>query len=804
MHGLKKLQRDFVASWGRSLLLIFALAVGATALLATLGAYGTLMRDMKLAYVETVPASATLELSEVTDELLHRVRQRPEIAAATRRRTLHGRFQATPGGPWKHALIFVADSFEAMPLAKLGYERGAVNPKPGTVLIERSAVSVLGGDLGTHFALKLPGGPTLDVAVSGVVHEPALAPANTHESIYLYALPELAQSLGAGTSFDELRVLVAQNAEDPVAIEAVAQTLGAWIRDSQLAAVHEVRVPPPGQHPHQTQMTSVLVLLLLFSLFVFVMSSLLAGSMLAALLARQVREIGVMKTLGATSAELTRWYTLVMLTFAGAAFGLAWLPGTLGARAWATAVARLLNFDLKEASWVSWVTGVTLVTVLSLPVLVALPTIRRATHGRVYAALSDFGLGASGGFLSAKVRGLFRYVAERQVWLAYAVRNTRRQRQRSMLSVALLAVSGGVTIAAFSMADAWQAWTERLHHEQAYDLEVALVNSTGLAEARAHAASSPGVSTVEAWGAVATSIVGDGEFPVRTTYPDDAHGAFALMAPPLDSKMLRVETKEGRWLSSADSDELVLNQMVPGQRQIPVGARVRLSIEGKTHEFTVVGKLEQVGVGAIAYTHPATLAGKLSPSEIGGLLRMQVIPGQSPSQANALVAALEERLVRNGARVLAVTPREIYTNAMVAHFEILIRALLALAALTASVGALGLSSSAAVNVLERTRELGVLRAIGANGAQLRNIVLAEGVLVGASSWVFSLVLGWLLALGLGAVIGRMSFALPLPLTFSHAAAGVWGVAALVLSGIAGVLPASRAARVTVREAVGQV
>lgn len=802
MHGLKKLQRDFRTSWGRSLLLTFALAVGATALLATLGAYATLTRDMKHAYVETVPASATLELSDVSDELLRQVRQRPDIAAATRRRTLHGRFQATPGGPWKHALIFVADSYETMPLAKLGHERGATSPGPGSVLIERSAVAVLGGDLGTHFALKLPGGPTLDVAVSGVVHEAALAPANTHESVYLYALPQLARELGAGESFNELRVLVAQNADDPSAIDKLAQTLGTWIRANQLAVVHEIRIPPPGRHPHQGQMTSVLALLLIFSLFVFVMSSLLAGSMLGALLARQAREIGVMKTLGATRAQLTRWYTLAMLAFASVAFGLAWLPGTLGARVWAVAVARLLNFDLQPTPLVSWVTGVTFVTVLGLPVLVALPTIRRATRSTIQGALSNFGVGSSGQG-STKLREILRYVAERQPWLAYAVRNTSRQRQRSALSLALLVVSGAVTIAAFSIADAWQTWVERLHLEQAYDIEVALVDTARLHEARREAANVPGIAAVEAWSALPTSIVGSGEFPVRSTYPDDAHGAFTLMAPPLDTKMLNVDVKEGRWLVPNDSDALVLNQMVPGQREIPVGARIRLSIEGTSHTFTVVGKLEQIGVGAIAYTHSATLAQKLPPSEVGGLLRVQVSERQSSSQTTGLVAALEERLARVGARVVAVTPREIYTNAMVAHFEVLIRALLALAALTATVGAIGLSSSTAVNVLERTRELGVLRAIGANGTQLRNIVVAEGVLMGVVSLGFSVVLGILFAFGLGGVVGRMSFALPLPLTPSYLAVGVWAFAVVVLSALAGFLPAARAARGTVRDALGQ-
>jgi putative ABC transport system permease protein len=124
--------------------------------------------------------------------------------------------------------------------------------------------------------------------------------------------------------------------------------------------------------------------------------------------------------------------------------------------------------------------------------------------------------------------------------------------------------------------------------------------------------------------------------------------------------------------------------------------------------------------------------------------------------------------------------------------------------MTAGVGALGLSSAVAVSVMERTRELGVLKAMGASGSQVRNVVLAEGLLVGGLSLALAGVLGLALAWGLGAAIGRMSFALPLPLTPSYAAAIGWALAVIVLSALASALPAMRAARLTVREAVNHV
>lgn len=802
MSGAKKMFRDFRASWGRTLTLVLALALGTTVFTSTWGAYGVLGREMRRAYVETLPASATVKLEEVTSALLERARERTDIAAATRRGTLHGRFRRSPDGPWGNALIFIADNFEEMPIARLRTERGASSPKANDVLIERSALPILGGDLGTSFELSLPGGKPQAVAVSGVVHEAALAPADTHATIYVYATPALARTLGATTVFDELRILVARDSDNAAAVERTAQAVATWIAEQGLGRVHEIRVPPPGRHPHQSQMTTVLTLLVIFAGLVFFMSTLLAAALLNALLARQKREIGVLKTLGATNSTLNGWYFAAMTVLAGTAVGLAWVPARLGANVWTFAVSRMLNFDLEASAPGAWSSAIVVGATFLVPLLVALPSIGRATRVPVVSTLQDFGVTKQG----ARERGgiwesLAQRVSLESPALSYALRNVVRMRRKLALSVALFGVSGGVVIAAVSVADSWQAWSVRLRAEQVYDVEVTLADSAHLADARDRLTRLPSVAAVEPWQAAPTAWAVLGSFPVEHTYPDDAHGAFTLVAPPLDTAMLRVAVTEGRWLDPEDKRGVVLNQVVKGQAKIPVGAFVALAIEGTTHTFRVVGKIEQVGVGATAYVNAAALREIDPAGALGGRLRVKARGGR---EAAHLVADIEGALLGSHAKVVEITPLGVYENAMVAHFEILVRALFALAALTALVGTLGLGSTVAVGVLERTRELGVIRAMGGSGAQARNLVLIEGIIVGALSVILAIALGLMLAWGLGTVIGRMSFSLSLPLTPSVMAMGWWLLTAICLSALASGLPARRAARITVREAINHV
>lgn len=803
MHGLRKLLRDFRVSWGRTVMLVLALAIGATALSTTLGAYGVLTREVTRAYLDTLPASATLELSHVSPELLDAVKQRKGVSAVARRRTLHGRYRTAHEPAWRNALVFVADDFVNMPLAQVSHERGARAPGEDSVLIERSALPLLGGDVGTVLELALPGLPWRQVTVAGVVHEAALAPANTHESIYAYASPSLVDSLGEGMSFDELRVTFSERNDELDAIREQAQALASWIEERQLGEVHEIRIPPPQQHPHQSQMTTVLTLLLVFAVLVFLLSSLLAASIIAALMARQIREIGVLKTLGARTAQLNGWYLGVMAGLSLFALGLSWLPGTWAARAWVSTIAHALNFDVRDPARPGWVIATLVIATAALPPLVTMPAIRRGTQLTVHQALAQYGLSQTAAGQVDSIRPAWGRLTQGRTWLSHALRNVARQRTKLMLALSLLGASGGVTIAAASLAKAWQACSERLRQEQTYDVEVTLAPGTPLDGVARGLSRLGAVSAVEAWRAVPTSHVAPGAFPVRHTYPDDAHGAFTLLAAPADTQMLHLEVTDGRWLERGDERGLVLNQLVPRYADISVGSTLSLSVEGHGYDFTVVGKVEQVGVGATGYISPRTLAAIPAPNALG-VLRVRGAPETRHSDAVPLSQLIEGELLASNAAVLNVAPLAVYENAMVAHFAILITALLGLAALTASVGALGLSSAISVDIVQRTREIGVLKAMGATGRQVSWAIVTEGVLVGLTSLLFACGIGVLLAWGLGTVVGQMSFALPLPLSPSYLAALGWAGLVVVVSALASWVPARSAARLSVTEAVGHV
>ncbi len=793
---LRKLWRDLRATPGRAWTLALTLAVGLCGFYATVGAYSILTRELSRGYVETAPASATLELDRVERSLLERVRAREEIAAAVRRRTLHARFRR-PDGSWKNALVFVVEDWGRMAVAKVRPERGAFPPPLGSVVVERSALDILGHELGGRFQLRLPGRDPATVTAAGVVFEPALAPARTHESLYAYATPETASLLGPGTHFDELRVLVRDRPGDRAAIVATAARLAEWIEAEGLGEVHGIRVPPPQRHPHQAQLTTVLWLLGLFSFLVMVLTSLVVASLLRTMLARQARETGVMRALGATRATLTRGYAAMVLLLSVTAVLIAWFPGELLALAWARAVADLLNFDLADWRVPAVVVLVKMAVGLAIPLVLALPVIRRHTRMSVCQALASHG--ATRGFATdGWLDRLLRRSGRLGVPLTYALRNAARNRRRFGLSLALLTAAGGIFIAAISVADAWDVWTEQLVGTRHYEVEVVMAGGAPTDGIVRRLRGLDTVAAVETWTRATAAVVEPGGVPIQATYPDDAHGALNVVAPPPGARMVDLEMAAGKGLAELNPGEVILNQLVPGAASTHLGETIHLSIAGFELALTVVGKTNQVGVGATAYVSTADLVRATSSTDRQELLRVQ----GSTADPNVLVQQLAGELA--GAPIVSLDPLAVYQNAMVAHFEVLVGALMVLSLLSGGVGALGLGAAITVGLVERTREIGVLKALGGRSRRVQAAVLGEGLVLGGISALLSPIAGTALALVIGTAVGRMSFQLPLPLALSWSAVLWWDAIALVLAFVATWVAARRSLRMTVREALASV
>jgi putative ABC transport system permease protein len=135
----------------------------------------------------------------------------------------------------------------------------------------------------------------------------------------------------------------------------------------------------------------------------------------------------------------------------------------------------------------------------------------------------------------------------------------------------------------------------------------------------------------------------------------------------------------------------------------------------------------------------------------------------------------------------------------VESLDTLVVFLLIMAVLTAVVGSMGLTGTMGMNVLERTREIGITRAIGADDRAVMRTVIAEGVVIGMISFGLAIILSIPFTYLLSTIVSLAVFETPIDTHFTWMGYGIWLALVLALSAVASIIPARNAATMTIRE-----
>ncbi|GAB2673416.1 ABC transporter permease [Thalassiella azotivora] len=291
-----------------------------------------------------------------------------------------------------------------------------------------------------------------------------------------------------------------------------------------------------------------------------------------------------------------------------------------------------------------------------------------------------------------------------------------------------------------------------------------------------------GVRSVASFGAVPMLLGGEQTFGLSSTASD------------LDDS-IDVTMRQGE-LAALDDGEVLVSRSEAEDRGVAVGSVLRGVVGTDTDaELTVGGVFEDNPALGSPYVVPADLARRSVPTaqqvDLTALVTLE--RGADAEAVRAEVVETVRPYV-----VVAVQDRGEYVDAQADQIQQLLLTIYVLLALSVVIAVLGIVNTLALSVFERTREIGLLRAVGLTRTQLRRMITAESVMTA----LYGAVLGVVLGAGLGVLLQRYLVDDGLTELVVPWSALAW---VLLLAGVVGVVaavaPAVRAARLNVLQAI---
>jgi putative ABC transport system permease protein len=775
----RKVRRDAWHHKARTLLVVLAIAVGIVGAGAVLNTWCLLRRVTRAEYQASNPASATVRADSIDAALLAQVAAVPAVRDAQARRTVIGSAQVQAG--WRTAVLFAYEDFTAIRIGIVKPETGAWPPPDGALVVEASSVEFAATAVGESLAVQLPDAASRVLPVAGIARDVGLAPGWMEHVVYLFATRATLEELGASSSLDELQIVVAHRGLDRNAVRRIAAQVRSIVENTG-RRVTGVDVPVPGRHIHAAQIDSLLFTQGAFGVLAMLSSAILVINLIAAMLSGQVREIGVMKALGASPAQIAGMYLGFALLLGLVACAVALPAAGLVGRMYARFTADLLNFDISGAKIPLQVILLELAAGALLPVAAAAIPVARGCRIPVSAALRDFGIADPNGRSQHPPR-LGRLTRP----LLLSLRNAFRRRQRLALTLVTWASGGAVYIGALDLRASIRGSVDLLFDSQRFDLVLRLARAAPAESLEKALAGVPGVARAEAWGAA------------RAAAGNAWSSSFPISAPPAHSRMFIPSFRSGRWPGPEDGNALVVNRrLLEEEPSLVPGGETPLLIQGRAEPWKVIGVVE-TGPSPMAYTCRETLARVTGETGVDRAV-IAAAPGGTGSSLE-LVQRLRTELERRGYAVQSTHLMSENRRVMEDHLLLVAGFLGVMSRLMIVVGGLGLAASMSLAVLERTREIGVLRAIGARHRSIIAMVQVEGLVVTLLGWALALPLSIPMSVVLGLAFGRIMIPVPVRVVPELSAVLQWLGIALGVSVAACAWPAFRATRVTTAAAL---
>ena len=801
----RKVIHDLFDNKARTLLVVFSIAVGVFSIGVIAGTYVIISNDMSASYAANVPANIELRMADFDDSTLESVRDHHGIDEAEGRRVFSIRARVQGSTRWTVLEMAAFDDFEGNKINLLVPIEGKAIPGKREATFERDALTRVKADVGDMIEFQLPDGSVKSMPLVGSVQDIAMGAGDFLAAPYAYIDRNTLQFLQEPTTYNRVYATVSEGGDDIEHIRALGADLktdlekgGAYVVRSRFAETH--------LHPLATTVNAILGILLALGILIVFLSSSLIANTLAALLQQHTRHIGVIKLVGGRSRQVLAMYLALILSFGALALAIAVPLGGQGAYGLSAYIASELNFTLLGYRIVPLAILIQALVGLLVPLIAGLAPILGGARVTVVEAISgEAARDEMSRRKSGKKRGVSRWeriqtrftilLAKRGIHIprpfVISLRNTFRRRSRLILTLFTLTMGGAIVISVFNVRVTLHDYIGAISRYFVADVSVDFDAPYRLREMEQALMQAPGVERVEGWQFLSGELLNaDGHVLENLN----------IFAPPANSELIKPILVQGRWIEPGDVRKFAVSEAV--YKYYPAlkpGDFLKVLARGKEETWEVVGIFKFVDrEGLLAYAPYEYISRTTNLANRAYMFRI-VTDRHTRAYQDAKAEELDSFLRTRGFKLHNAEAGNASLDVAVESLDILVAFLLIMAVLTAIVGSMGLTGTMGMNVLERTREIGITRAIGADDRAVMRTVIAEGVVIGLISFALAILLSVPITYLLSTIVSVAVFETPIEVHFTWMGYAIWLGLALALSAVASVVPARNAATMTIRE-----
>jgi putative ABC transport system permease protein len=548
--------------------------------------------------------------------------------------------------------------------------------------------------------------------------------------IVLYANSATVASLSGTAGYDEVDFRLAGTSPG-----SVSQTV-ASVRDV-LAAVPGFRgfsdlpqTRATGDWPGKTSFLQFTKFFYVITLLALLSALVLISNTVTTLVGEQTAEIGTMKALGGRSRQLVAVYLKTALVLGA----LGTIVGTVLGIVLANGLTHYLGsivFAVTTGFGLDWrILGVSALVGLLAPLLVALPAVRRAVSVPLRDALATSGSAVAG-------HGVADRLLRRAPFLSrtaqVGLRNFGRRRRRSISTSLVIAFAMGTLLAVLGLAAGAADASRVAWNDHGEDVKIVAVGERPLgAAAERLIAATPGVASVEPMFVTEVKLAGKDTkiWAVR------------------QATMFHYRIAEGRWYTAAEEQArarvMVVERDISRVTGAHLGDTIRIQSADGPVSFRVIGiSTNQQENGTALFVPLTTMHALLTGMPADANDYWVRTTSQSHRFIDRTTTRIEDTLAAYGYDIASEVKYVKLANE-VASNQTITTTLAVVGFLIVAISMAGLANALTTSVIERTREIGILRTIGARARDIRRIFATETIALAATGWAIAVPIGYVL------------------------------------------------------------